>query len=44
MISATEIDGTYTLRLAILHYRTHLERVDGLLEVLTREAAHLESA
>ncbi len=44
VISATEIDGAYTLRLAVLHYRTHLDHVDGLLEVLTREAARLESA
>ena len=44
VISATEIDGAYTLRLAILHYRTHLDHVDGLLEVLKREAARLESA
>jgi glutamate/tyrosine decarboxylase-like PLP-dependent enzyme len=43
VISATEIDGAYTLRLAILHYRTHLDHVDGLLELLTREAARLES-
>jgi glutamate/tyrosine decarboxylase-like PLP-dependent enzyme len=44
VISATEIDGAYTLRLAVLHYRTHLDHVDGLLEVLTHEAARLESA
>lgn len=43
VISATEIDGAYTLRLAILHYRTHLDHVDGLLELLKREAARLES-
>ena len=43
VISATEIDGVYTLRLAVLHYRTHLGHVDALIEVLTREAARLES-
>jgi glutamate/tyrosine decarboxylase-like PLP-dependent enzyme len=43
VISATEIDGAYTVRLAILHYRSHLEEVDRLLEVLSREAARLES-
>jgi len=43
VISATEIDGAYTLRLAILHYRSHLAEVDRLLEVLSREAARLES-
>lgn len=43
VISATEIDGSYTLRLAVLHYRTHLEHVDGLLEVLKHEAERLAS-
>jgi glutamate/tyrosine decarboxylase-like PLP-dependent enzyme len=43
VVSATEIDGAYTLRLAILHYRSHLPEVDRLLEVLAREAARLES-
>ena len=41
VISATEIEGAYTLRLAILHYRSHLAEVDRLLEVLSREAARL---
>ena len=43
VISATELDGMYTLRLALLHYRSHLDDVERLLEVLTREAARLES-
>ena len=42
-ISATEINGTYTLRLAVLHYRTHLEHVDEVLELLVTEAARLEA-
>ena len=42
VISATEIDGSYTLRLAILHYRSHLDEVDRLLETLAREAVRLE--
>lgn len=42
VISATDIDGSYTLRLAILHYRSHLDEVDRLLETLAREAARLE--
>ncbi|HSE81051.1 MAG TPA: aminotransferase class V-fold PLP-dependent enzyme [Gaiellaceae bacterium] len=42
VVSATELDGSYTLRLAILHYRSHLDEVDRLLEVLAREAARLE--
>ena len=44
IISSTEIDGAYTLRLAVLHYRSHLEHVDTLLDVLTREACRLETA
>ena len=43
VISGTEIDGTYTLRLAVLHYRSHLDEVDGLLDVLASEAARLEA-
>ena len=44
VISSTEFNGAYTLRLAVLHYRSHLEDVDNLLEVLTRAAARLEAA
>lgn len=43
VISATELDGVYTLRMAILHYRSHLDEVDRLLEILAREASRLES-
>lgn len=43
VISATELDGTYTLRAAVLQYRSHLDDVELLLEVLAREAARLES-
>jgi len=44
VISATEVAGAYTLRTAILHYRSHIEQVDALLEVLSREAASLAAA
>jgi len=43
VISATQINGAYTLRFAILHYRSHLDHVDGLLEVLNREATRLQA-
>lgn len=43
VISSTVIDGAYTLRLAVLHYRSHLDDVDDVLEVLTREASRLEA-
>jgi glutamate/tyrosine decarboxylase-like PLP-dependent enzyme len=41
-ISSTMIDGKFFLRLAVLHFRTHLLHVDyllGLLKNLTRELA-----
>ena len=41
VISGTELDGVYTLRLAVLHYRTHLDEVDGLLDVLVGAARRL---
>jgi aromatic-L-amino-acid/L-tryptophan decarboxylase len=44
VISGTKLDGAYTLRAGILHYRSHLEHVDVLLEVLTREARRLEAS
>jgi hypothetical protein len=42
-ISATEVNGNYTLRLAVLHYRTHLNQVDELIDLLAIEAARLET-
>ena len=44
VISSTEINGAYTLRLAVLHYRSHLDDVEHLLETLTRAATRLEAA
>ena len=41
-ITSTRLDGAYTLRLAVLNFRTHLERIDYLLDFLKREAARLE--
>jgi aromatic-L-amino-acid/L-tryptophan decarboxylase len=43
VISATELNGNYTLRLAVLHYRTHLNDVDELIELLVTEAERLEA-
>jgi len=42
-ISATEVNGNYTLRLAVMHYRTHLNQVDELIDLLAIEAARLET-
>jgi len=41
-ISSTMIDGKYTLRLAVLNFRTHIESIDYLLELLQRKARELE--
>jgi len=43
-ITSTQIDGVYTLRLAVLNFRTHLETIDYLLDLLQRAAADLEAA
>jgi aromatic-L-amino-acid/L-tryptophan decarboxylase len=43
VISATDLDGNYTLRLAVLHYRTHLDDIDLLLELLLDTAQHLQA-
>ncbi|NND00896.1 MAG: aminotransferase class V-fold PLP-dependent enzyme [Gammaproteobacteria bacterium] len=43
-ISSTLIDGQYMLRLAVLNFRTHLEHIDRLLELLPATAAELEQS
>lgn len=42
MLSGTRIDGRYTLRCAILSFRTHIEDVDEAVAALLRGAARLE--
>jgi len=41
-ITSTLIDGVYTLRLAVLNFRTHLDTVDYLLDLLQRKAVELQ--
>ena len=41
-VSSTVIDGTFTLRLAILSLRTHQETVDLAIEILREKARQLE--
>ena len=36
-LSSTTIDGVYWLRVAVLCFRTHKDRIDALLEVMARE-------
>jgi glutamate/tyrosine decarboxylase-like PLP-dependent enzyme len=40
-ITSTRLNGNYTLRLAALHFRSHLDEVDYLLELLRYEARKL---
>jgi aromatic-L-amino-acid/L-tryptophan decarboxylase len=42
MLSGTRIDGRFTLRCAILSFRTHLEHVDEVIEALLRGIAALQ--
>jgi len=41
-VSATSVDRKFTLRAAILSFRTHLDEIDEALEVLKRHATLLE--
>jgi glutamate/tyrosine decarboxylase-like PLP-dependent enzyme len=41
-ITSTLLDGVFTLRLAVLNFRTHLDTIDYLLDLLRRKAAELE--
>jgi aromatic-L-amino-acid decarboxylase len=43
-ISSTSIDGKYTLRLAVLNFRTHLETIDYLLALLRKKAGEIKQA
>ncbi len=42
-ISSTQINGRFVLRLAVLHFRTHLDRVEYVLELLKRLAGEMDS-
>ena len=41
-ITSTRVEGKFTLRLAVLNFRTHRETVDYLLALLKQKAAELE--
>jgi glutamate/tyrosine decarboxylase-like PLP-dependent enzyme len=43
-VTSTLIDGVFTLRLAVLNFRTHLDTIDYLLELLRRLARELDAA
>ncbi len=43
-LSSTLLDGRFTLRLAVLHFRTHLAEVDLALDVLQHYAGTLATA
>ena len=40
-VSSTVLNGTFVLRLAVLHFRTHKQQVDLLLELLAHHAQRL---
>jgi glutamate/tyrosine decarboxylase-like PLP-dependent enzyme len=42
-ITSTLLDGVFTLRLAVLNFRTHLATIDYLLELLERKASELNA-
>lgn len=42
-ISSTMLNGNFTLRLAVLAFRTHLETIDTLIEVLKEKANLIEN-
>lgn len=42
-ISSTQINGKFVLRLAVLHFRTHLKQVNYLLNFLEQKAIELDS-
>jgi glutamate/tyrosine decarboxylase-like PLP-dependent enzyme len=43
MLSGTRIDGRYTLRCAILCYRTHIEHVEEVIAALERGVAAVQA-
>jgi aromatic-L-amino-acid/L-tryptophan decarboxylase len=43
-VSSTMIDGRFTLRLAVLSLRTHLETVDLAIDILREKARQIEQA
>ena len=43
-ISSTMIDGKYTLRLAVLAFRTHLQTIDLTLEILKEKVKMIEAS
>ena len=44
MLSGTRIDGRYTLRCAIVCFRTHIEHVDEVVDALLRGVAKLDGS
>jgi glutamate/tyrosine decarboxylase-like PLP-dependent enzyme len=42
-ITSTLLDGVFTLRLAVLNFRTHLSTIDYLLDLLERKASELNA-
>jgi aromatic-L-amino-acid decarboxylase len=43
LLSSTVIDGKFMIRLCILHFRTHADRVAETLDLIAREARHINA-
>jgi glutamate/tyrosine decarboxylase-like PLP-dependent enzyme len=41
-LSSTHLDGTIYLRLAVLHFRTHLDEIDLIISVLQKKIKEIE--
>ena len=43
-LSSTDLEGVFTLRLAVLAFRSHLRTIDGALEIITQKTDELLNA
>ena len=43
LLSSTVVDGKFMIRLCILHFRTHADRVSETLDLIAREARHINA-
>ena len=43
-LTGTELVGRFFIRVCVLHFRTHAERIDEALEIITRCLAELRSS
>jgi aromatic-L-amino-acid decarboxylase len=41
VLSSTVVEGRFTIRIAVLSFRTHRDRIDNLLELIASAARNL---